>query len=807
MSHYLKFPALISILTIPLYAEGIPLKVEDWTALNSVASGSEVTYELQDSFTVAVSSDNGLVNNGATVVYTAPEGKTYNLSITGLNQKDTGNDTYIVPEGGNNSLLNNATGAHTGFQGLGTIDFSLLGGTSSSYKRFGSIYLNDSSSLSFSDNATVNLSQNALQSQSSISSTQELYGGVIYATKAVGNVSFERNGQVMLRDNRLQHNGAYGSARGGAYYSANASSKTGITLSFSGNGAVDISSNKISGGGNTSGGGPSGQGGALWLGKWHNLTIAGNTGYVSLSDNKVVMHNGADGGAVYANAAMISIDSNTGLVSINRNSVENTSESSGTVSGGAFRIQTYSSGYDPDKIFYSTSISDNTQGVEIKENYAKTANSSAQGGAIHTASNTRIDRNGGKVQLCGNYVASTSTKANDTGNLHGGAIYTATTTDGAYLSISNNGEVLVKGNYVSSEKNGYKYAKGGAFYMNSALHIEGNDDVIFQGNYVRTGDSVRLNSIERNSSYNYTNPQLVLAAKTGKKIEFRDTVRMLNSNATVQNVSFNNQYTDASGTTRQAGGSIVFTGEYTESDLKASRAAHNLYELTGIELEAAVQESRTSTIQADVTLHNGTLSVEHGAILSIYDLAVKTGATLSLTEMGMLSAREINLESGAALHMQNASVGMASAPATTLTYADNASAEISGINTINTESIISGAGCEFALTLSAANQEAALLSLVGVEMLQYDAASVHFDGLDKLAAGRYMVLDVSGTSKTAVDFSDDPVNVTGLMEGDSFEWNAEGNVLYLVHVNVPEPTVPTLGLIALSFLSLRRRRN
>ncbi len=807
MSHYLKFPALISILSIPLYAEGIPLKVEDWTALNSVASGSEVTYELQDSFTVAVSSDNGLVNNGATVVYTAPEGKTYNLSITGLNQKNTDNDTYIVPEGGNNSLLNNATGAHTAFQGLGTVDFSLLGGTSSSYKRFGSIYLNDSSSLSFSDNATVNLSQNALQSQSSISSTQELYGGVIYATKAVGNVSFERNGLVMLRDNRLQHYGAYGSARGGAYYSANASSKTGITLSFSGNGAVDISSNKISGSGNTSGGGPSGQGGALWLGKWHNLTIAGNSGYVSLSDNKVVMHNSADGGAVYANAAMISIDSNTGLVSINRNSVENTSESSGTVSGGAFKILTYSSGYDSDKIFYTTSISDNTQGVEIKENYAKTANSSAQGGAIHTASNTRIDRNGGKVQLCGNYVASTSTKASDTGNLHGGAIYTATTTDGAYLSISNNGEVLVKGNYVSSEKNGYKYAKGGAFYMNSALHIEGNDDVIFQGNYVRTGDSVRLNSIERNSSSNYTNPQLVLAAKTGKKIEFRDTVRMLNSNATVQNVSFNNQYTDASGTTRQAGGSIVFTGEYTESDLKASRAAHNLYELTGIELEAAVQESRTSTIQADVTLHNGTLAVEHGAILSIYDLAVKTGATLSLTEMGMLSAREINLESGAALHMQNASVGMASAPATTLTYADNASAEISGINTINTESIISGAGCEFALTLSAANQEAALLSLVGVEMLQYDAASVHFDGLDKLEAGRYMVLDVSGTSKTAVDFSDDPVNVTGLMEGDSFEWNAEGNVLYLVHVNVPEPTVPTLGLIALSFLSLRRRRN
>lgn len=800
MSHYLKFPALISILTIPLYAEGIPLKVEDWTALNSVASGSEVTYELQDSFTVAVSSDNGLVNNGATVVYTAPEGKEYNLSITGLNQKNTGNDTYIVPEGGNNSLLNNATGAHTSFQGLGIVSVSLMGGTANSSTRYGSIYLNDGSTLTFSDNTTVNLSQNATQSQTAYSSAT-LHGGLIYATKAVGNVSFERNGLVMLRDNRLQHYGASGYARGGAYYSYNASKNTGITLSFSGNGAVDISSNRISGSGNSNGGGPSGQGGALWLGKGHNLTIAGNTSYVNLSDNKVVMHNSADGGAVYANTAMISIDSNTGLVSINRNSVENTSESSGTVAGGAFKILGYSTG------FYTTSISNNTQGVEIKGNYAKTGYNSAQGGAIYTACNTRIDRNAGGVQICSNYVFSTSTKASDSGNLHGGAIYTDTTTDGAYLSISNNGEVLVKDNYVSSEKTGYTYANGGAFYMSSALHIEGNDDVIFQGNYVRTGDSVRLNSIERNSSYNYTNPQLVLAAKTGKKIEFRDTVRMLNSNATVQNVSFNNQYTDASGTTRQAGGSIVFTGEYTESDLKASRAAHNLYELTGIELEAAVQESRTSTIQADVTLHNGTLAVEHGAILSIYDLAVKTGATLSLTEMGMLSAREINLESGAALHMQNASVGMASAPATTLTYADNASAEISGINTINTESIISGAGCEFALTLSAANQEAALLSLVGVDMLQYDAASVHFDGLDKLAAGRYMVLDVSGTSKTAVDFSVDPVNVTGLMEGDSFEWNSEGNVLYLVHVNVPEPTVPALSLIALSFLSLRRQRN
>lgn len=805
MSPSLKFTALTSFLAFPLYADVIPL--EDWTALNAVESGTELTYELQDSFSVAVGSDNGLTNQGATVVYTSPDGKRYNLSVTGLNQKNPANDSYTVPEGGNNSLLNNAANAHTSFQGLDIIDFSLLGGTSSSYKRFGSIYLNDSSSLSFSDNATVNLSQNALQSQSSISSTQELYGGVIYATKAVGNVSFERNGLVMLRDNRLQHYGTYGNARGGAYYSYNASSNTGITLSFSGNGAVDISSNRISGSGNSSGGGPSGQGGALWLGKGHNLTIAGNTSYVNLSDNKVVMHNSADGGAVYANTAMISIDSNTRLVSINRNSVENTSESSGSVAGGAFKILGYSTGYDPNKVFYTTSISNNTQGVEIKDNYAKTGYNSAEGGAIYTASNTRIDRNAGGVQICGNYVASSSTKASDSGNLYGGAIYTVTTTDGAYLSISNNGEVLVKDNYVSSEKTGYTYAKGGAFYMSSALHIEGNDDVIFQGNYVRTGDSLRLNSIERNSSYDYANPQLVLAAKTGKKIEFRDTVRMLNSNATVQKVSFNNQYTDAAGTTQQAGGSIVFTGEYTEADLKKSRDAHNLYELTGIELEAAVEESRTSTIQADVTLYNGTLSVEHGAILNLYDLAVKTGATLSLTEMAMLNAQEINLESGAALHMQNAFVGMASAPATSLTYADNASAEISGINTINTTAIITGTDCEFALTLSAANQEAALLTLVGVDILHYDTATVHFEGLDKLEGGRYMVLDVSGTNKTAADFTDDPIKVTGLQEGDAFQWNAEGNVLYLVHVDVPEPTVSVLGLMALACLALRRRRN
>lgn len=634
------------------------------------------------------------------------------------------------------------------------------------------------STLSFTQNDRLYFRNNVTQPASGA-----MYGGVLHASNAVGNITFDENGSIIIESNRLNNYSGSSSTRGGAIAIENGSNYTLVsTLSFSKNGSVSISNNSVSGNGNSSGGGPTGQGGAIFLGKRHNLDISCNTGGVSISGNKIVTHNSADGGAIYATAA-INIDNNAGEVSISQNSVENTSETSGNVSGGAFKTLTY--GED-----YTTSISNNTSefGVPICQNYAKTANGSAQGGAFHTSNTTLINNNSGGVKICNNYVWSTSTKASESGNVNGGAFYVAGNyaQEGAELSICNNGSVEISGNFAASEIEGYSYIGGGALYVDGSLRIEGNGNVTFKENYERSGNTVRLNSIERNNSYNHAAPQFILAARTGSKIEFQDAIRINNSHTTRQTASLNASYIDAEGVEQTAGGSIIFSGKNTESALQSIKTDLKNAGVIADDSIGAIEliDSRTSILQANATLYAGTLRIEEAACLETYDTTVKSGARVEMLN-GTLST--IN--------------------ASALTFDSGSSVYYAGANTLNTASLFMGYGGTFSATLelSELNMSQAVVSLNGADMLKYGSGTVTFEGLSTLASGTYQLLDLSGSGNLyPEELSDEFIQIQGLSSQDYFEW--QGGVLCLVHQNIPEPTTITLALTALSGLALRRRR-
>lgn len=754
----LSLPALLLLSVFsPCFAAEDVHNVESLkTSFNNAPVGTELQLNVTQNIGAAADSD-FLHNQGANIKISSDNKASINVT-------------------GGSCVLQSDANADTTFTGLGEVSFIRGAETSASES---AVKMANGSTLSFIHNDRLYFRNNITQSASGA-----MYGGILHATNAVGNISFDKNGSVIIDSNRLNnYSGSSATTRGGAIAIEHGSNSTPVsTLSFSKNGSVSISNNSINGSGNSSGGGPTGQGGAIFLGKRHNLDISGNTGSVSISGNKIETHNSAEGGAVYANAALINIDNNTGEVIISQNSVENTSETLGNVSGGAFKTLTYGEGY-------TTSISNNTgeYGVSICQNYAKTAKGSAQGGAFHTANTTLINNNSGGVSICNNYVWSTSTKASDSGNVNGGAFYVEGnyTQKGAELAICNNGTVEISGNFVASDKEGYSYIGGGALYVDGALRIEGNGDVIFKDNYVRTGNSVRLNSIERNNSYSHTDPQFILAAKTGSKIEFQDAIRINNSHATRQTASLNASYKDAQGNEQTAGGSIIFSGKNTETALQ--RIKTSLVE-AGIIKDASISDaelidSQTSTLQADVTLYAGTLSIEEMACLKTYNTTVKSGARLEMRN-GTLNTE------GAALTLDS-----------------DSSAYFSGANTLKTTSLFMGFGGTFSATLklSELNRSQAVLSLNDAEMLKYGSGTVTFEGLSTLKSGTYQLLDLSGSTNLYLEeLTDDYIQLYGLGSQDYFEW--QDRVLCLVHQNIPEPTTTSLALLALSGVVMRRRR-
>ena len=443
----------------------------------------------------------------------------------------------------------------------------------------------------------------------------------------------------------------------------------------------------------------------------------------------------------------------------NNGNVSLTNCSTTSNKGGLFYLQT--SSYTTPQEHTTFNLSSNTGTVSISNNY-----SSSYGGAIAADNNGSYPEYYTIINISGNTGTVKFTGNNTDGS--GGAIRS----DGK-LNICNNGSVSFTANAVNMANGNW----GGAIYMGvsteNALNISGNDTVEFRGNYLYKPQStnvpeatVRLNSIYQKG----TNQANYISAKTGGSVVFYDAI-LTESAGNRASYELNADYTDADGVTQKAGGTITFSGKYVQQDLSAFSDA--VGDETG---------SLTSTLAANTTLHNGTLSIEDKAILQTKNLTINSGAQLTLLE-GTCET----LTGGALLFKENSFMAA------------------SGCNTLSAQSITFEENTTLTLTLGEINQDNALISL-STSSVSFSLGTIDFVGIDTLAEGQYLVLTLNESELSTMEWNTDELTVKGLTAGDSLTWNDSGTALYLNHQIIPEPATATLSLLALAGLAARRRR-
>ena len=581
------------------------------------------------------------------------------------------------------------------------------------------------------------------------------YGGAIYADTAMsisgnGNLTFSGNeagrggaisagygatttlsgnGILSFSGNIAEYGGA---AYNGAYIYKNNTNAAGYAnLSITGNAEVSFTGNSARQ-----------NGGAIYNQSNSTLSISNNLGNVLFSGNKATLYGGAIRGQ---SNSTIELNGNTGSVSFTGNSV--TLATTTNVYGGAISADA------------NSAVNLHNNGcVTISNNTAQT-NSSAYGGGVAVYNSTlSIMGNTQGVTIEGNSVVATHSSSWGSVSAEGGAVY------GKALYLQgNSGTVSVKNNVAQAVNNGT--AKGGAFYVTDTLAITGNDNVEFRGNVQQSSNQTILRSVYVDSKSK--TGALKLSANAGGSITFYDSLYAApNSSSYTLSADFNAE----SGNT----GAIVFSGKHAEADLLAKNAKATSDEIA---------LSRTSTIQSNINLHQGSLAVESQAVLQSKGLQVAGPATL-------------RLQNGTIEMLEN----------TALTLSDKSTLQVGGSNVITADTLSFADGCTFNLSLSLDNATNALLTL-NTASLTYGDSVVNFLGLDKLQDGDYLLLNLKGSdSLSQHEWNTAGIAISGLGLGDSFEWRDNGTSLYLIHTTIPEPSTATLSLLALAGLAARRRR-
>ena len=480
-----------------------------------------------------------------------------------------------------------------------------------------------------------------------------------------------------------------------------------------------------------------------------NLTISGY-GDVSFDLNKVSGAN-TQGAAIHMEAGTSSTHS-TGMLSVkgNGNVSFDSNESTATSDkayGGAMYL-THNT---------SASITGNNK-VSFQGNKL-TGKTYAYGGAIY-ATSTSTYKKPSHVSLSGNQDISFSNNVSnctDRSYSQGGAIYmTGDTT----LDINGNtGKVEFVNNGVKAAGS---YVYGGAIYSDKAgradfdkyISIQGNKDVVFQGNYeINTkADTYRLRSI-------YSKSEVKLSANEGGKIEFKDSIYV------EKGLSLNEKYDGKDQT-----GTIIFSGKTTEGDLNKLIAANTAEgETARLATKEEIDASRTSVVKGAITLNAGTLSLQDGAILQATKVIIAAGATLEITTTSRVESEVMFLFGDA-----------------------------------STDSLI-----ETTLDADLYMKENSVLKLSdttfnmnGKDLIIED--NVTFLCEDISAEGGAITLfgnvgSVTNSKGEAVE----EITVNGFTVSVN---NENGNVVVVVPSSVPEPTTATLSLLALCGLAMRRRR-
>ena len=479
------------------------------------------------------------------------------------------------------------------------------------------------------------------------------------------------------------------------------------------------------------------------------LTIQG-FGDISFDRNTTTSYRAEQGGVVYivGEADRTSADyahavsglsiNNNGTVSFDANSV---TANDRTAYGGAMHMGARSTV----EITGNDKVSFNDNKLNATKNYA-------YGGAVYLTGNTNRTAD---LSVSGNVDVSFSGNAVTASNyVYGGAISSQANTNVAIEG--NTGKVDISNNSVALASSSGTI-RGGAIYSEkgATLSIAGNKEVIFAGNYEKTGDTYRLRSIYSVESSSSSDSGVKLSAAADGKIEFRDSVYIQG------NVKLNDAYGDEAQT-----GKIIFTGRTTESDLNAVIAANTAEgETARVATANEIALSRTSDITGSITLHNGTLSLQDDAVLKATELIIKEGATLE----GSRTNEEIAMVFAMSAEDEAVLDSVASLNAD-LVLEDGAILNmVGGSIDLNGKALTMGSNIQVSYTGNAAEGEEVVL----------------FKNVGSTDATEYE-LTLNGKTTTAT--------------------LSDGNVVVEYTASVPEPTTATLSLLALAALAARRRR-
>lgn len=395
---------------------------------------------------------------------------------------------------------------------------------------------------------------------------------------------------------------------------------------------------------------------------------------------------------------------------------------------------------------------------------------------------------------------------------------------GKNVNITNNGSVTFSGNRMNSTFNAHIDTEQGD------LNITGNDQVVFEKNYVRNSDEDFRVGTYLEAWAGSAN----LSAKEGGSIKFNDRAYITASH----NINLNSDYVDAEGKTQKATGDIVFTGKHAESNINDLLASHNL------ERKASNDElnyARTSDLHCtNATLQGGTLRVEDKAVVNIN---INGGSGLSVTDGSHATVKIDNAELNMGDSNRKYAINIGNTG--TLTMANEAKLMASTLD-IATGATLAAVGSSGVSALSSTMYNTAVAGNIVANLTLEAGSTLVADGASFTMGDNCVLTFEAVTGKELINLglsfgvaytADDQVllfsgvdSVQFMVDGEALtdtsvqaskfftgEWVNENTILnydsatqavYVQNVNyvIPEPATATLSLLALAGLAARRRR-
>ena len=408
---------------------------------------------------------------------------------------------------------------------------------------------------------------------------------------------------------------SFESITGGAIY--------GSTITLNGNGNVEFIKNQGSGGSAIYGNTIELNGNESVKFSENNSpdssTIEGSRGSrITISDNGRVefsKNHGARGGAFYSPVCQLSMCNNDSVTFI-----ENTTASICNVIGlesGSTISLNHNGSISFIRNTAASALSSYMEDLSLSHNGSVTFEENKSRAILAYYGSTVKLSNNGSVSICRNKGG------------YGSAI--SVEGDTAKLVLDNNDSVKFGGNIDELERYnwGVLYGRWG-----STIIICNNREVLFEKNITNrwSDNNIFLRSIYSTGELGGL-ATLVMGAPENGNITFSDSIY---ADGVVELNAAYDHDGDASTDPIAQCGTITFTGEQAEADLKSYLDDNNIT-LSTSKLASAIRQSKTSTLNATTTLYDGTLEVKKGAILVVGNtLTVNDGATLAITDNGLL---------------------------------------------------------------------------------------------------------------------------------------------------------------------------